>query len=49
MLSHAIEAEVAAFLGAHADRVDDHGRRRLVRHGHAPRRVIQTGIGGIEV
>jgi putative transposase len=32
----------------HADEVDEKGRR-LVRHGHAPRRVIQTGIGGIEV
>ena len=49
MLRHAIEAEVAAFLAVHADEVDEGGRRRLVRHGHAPRRVIQTGIGGIEV
>jgi putative transposase len=49
MLSHAIEAEVAAFLAAHADRIDDHGRRRLVRNGHAPPRTLQTGIGGIEV
>ncbi len=49
MLTHAIEAEVAAFLAMHADEVDEGGRRRLVRHGHAPRRVIQTGIGGIEV
>ena len=49
MLTHAIEAEVAAFLAMHADEVDEGGRRRLVRHGHAPKRVIQTGIGGIEV
>src|SRR5918995_1129153 len=49
MLMHAIEAEVTAFLAAHADQVDERGRRRLVRHGHAPKRVIQTGIGGIEV
>jgi putative transposase len=49
MLSHAIEAEVAAFLAAHAERVDDHGRRRLVRNGHAPTRTLQTGIGAIEV
>jgi putative transposase len=49
MLRQAIEAEVAAFLAAHADQVDERGRRRLVRHGHAPKRVIQTGIGGIEV
>ena len=49
MLTHAIEAEVAAFLAAHAERVDDHGRRRLVRNGHAPTRTLQTGIGAIEV
>jgi transposase-like protein len=49
MLRQAIEAEVAEFLALHADRVDDHGRRRLVRNGHAPERTIQTGIGPIEV
>jgi len=49
MLTHAIEAEVAAFLAGHADRVDEEGRRRVVRHGHAPKRSIQTGIGPIEV
>jgi putative transposase len=49
MLSLAIEVEVAAFLAVHADRVDATGRRRLVRHGHAPKRSIQTGIGPIEV
>lgn len=49
MLSHAIEAEVAGFLATHADQRDEHGRRRLVRNGHAPERTIQTGIGPIEV
>lgn len=49
MLSLAIEAEVADFLALHADGVDQTGRRRLVRHGHAPKRSIQTGIGPIEV
>jgi Transposase, Mutator family len=49
MLSLAIEAEVADFLAVHADRVDQTGRRRLVRHGHAPKRSIQTGIGPSEV
>jgi transposase-like protein len=49
MLTHAIEAEVAAFLAMHADQVDEEGRRRLVRHGHAPKRSLQTGIGPIEV
>src|SRR3954467_11252440 len=49
MLMQAIEAEVEMFLAAHAGLVDEGGRRRLVRNGHAPERRIQTGIGPIEV
>ena len=49
MLMQAIEAEVEAFLAAHAGLVDAHGRRRLVRNGHAPERQIQTGIGPLAV
>ncbi len=49
MLRQAIEAEVAGFLATHAGQVDDHGRRRVVRNGHAPERTIQTGIGPVEV
>ncbi len=47
MLQQVIEAEVEAFLAAHADLEDVHGRRRVVRNGHAPEREIQTGIGPI--
>jgi putative transposase len=49
MLMQAIEAEVEAFLAAHAELTDDWGRRRVVRNGHAPERQIQTGIGPVEV
>jgi putative transposase len=49
MLMQAIEVEVEAFLAAPAELVDEQGRRRLVRNGHAPERQIQTGIGPIEV
>ena len=49
MLTQAIEAEVEAFLAAHGSLVDERGRRRLVRDGHAPERHVQTGIGPIEV
>jgi putative transposase len=49
MLIQAIEAEVEAFLAAHAGLSDEQGRRRLVRNGHAPERQIQTGIGPLEV
>jgi hypothetical protein len=49
MLTQAIEAEVEAFLAAHAALTDDRGRRRLVRNGHAPERHLQTGIGALAV
>jgi transposase-like protein len=49
MLQQVIESEVEAFLSAHADLEDVHGRRRVVRNGHAPEREIQTGIGPIAV
>jgi putative transposase len=49
MLQQVIESEVESFLSAHADLEDVHGRRRVVRNGHAPEREIQTGIGPIAV
>jgi putative transposase len=49
MLTQAIEAEVEAFLAAHAELEDEHGRRRMVRNGHAAERSIQTAIGPIEI
>ena len=49
LLAQAVEAEVAAFLAAHAGLVDEAGRRRLVRNGFLPERVIQTGIGAVPV
>lgn len=49
LLAHAVEAEVAAFLGGHADKLTEDGRRRLVRHGHLPEREIVTGIGPVAV
>ncbi len=49
MLQQVIEAEVEAFLAAHAELEDERGRRRVVRNGHAPEREIQTGIGPIAV
>jgi len=49
LLAQAVEAEVAEFLGRHANLVTDDGRQRLVRHGHLPEREIMTGIGGVNV
>jgi putative transposase len=49
LLEQAIEAEVEAFLASRKDLKLTDGRDRLVRHGHGPERVIQTGIGPVEV
>ena len=49
LLAQAVEAEVAAFLGSHADRRTADGRQRVVRHGHLPEREIMTGIGPVAV
>ena len=49
LLAQAVEAEAAAFLARYADEVAEAGRRRVVRHGHQPERVIQTGIGPVPV
>lgn len=48
LLRHAIEAEVAAFLGGHAA-TDGQGRREVVRNGYQPEREILTGIGPVPV
>lgn len=48
-LAHAVEAEVASFLGGHADLRTDDGRARIVRHGHLPEREILTGLGPVAV
>jgi len=49
MLQAALEAEVQSFLEGHAARVDDQGRRLVVRNGHLPSREIVTGAGPLEV
>jgi len=49
LLAQAVEAEVAALLAGHAEKLTDDGRQRLVRHGHLPERKIMTGIGPVAV
>ena len=49
LLAQAVEAEAEAFLAAMKDvRLAD-GRERVVRHGHGPERLVQTGIGAVAV
>ena len=49
LLIQAVECEAAAFLASMQDLKLPDGRNRVVRHGHAPAREIQTGIGPVEV
>jgi putative transposase len=48
LLTQAVECEAAAFLASMQDLKLPDGRNRVVRHGHAPAREIQTGIGPVE-
>ena len=49
LLAQAVEAEVAALLGCHADKLTADGHQRVVRHRHLPEREIMTGIGPVAV
>jgi hypothetical protein len=53
LLAHAVEVEAAGWLSAHADKLTDNGRQRLVRHGYLPEREIDqpplSGPGGMLV
>jgi putative transposase len=48
-LQKAIEDEVAEYLNAHRECLDDGGRRLVVRNGHKAPRTILSGLGPIEV
>lgn len=48
-LQKAIEDEVAEYVNAHREHLDDSGRRMVVRNGVKPIRSILTGVGPIEV
>ncbi len=49
LLAQAIEAEAEAFLAVMKDKRLTDGRERVVRHGHGPERMVQTGIGPVAV
>ena len=49
MLAAALEAEVDAYLAAHAAERDEGGRRLVVRNGHARRREVTTAAGAVTV
>jgi putative transposase len=49
LLAEAVEAEAAAFLAEMKGLRLPDGRDRVVRHGHAPERLVQTGIGPVPI
>jgi putative transposase len=49
MLAAALEAEVDDYLVAHAAERDEHGRRLVVRNGHARQREVLTAAGVVAV
>jgi putative transposase len=49
MLAAALEAEVDAYLAAHTTERDEHGRRLVVRNGHARQREVLTAAGAVGV
>jgi transposase-like protein len=49
MLAAALEAEVDAYLAACVAERDEHGRRLVVRNGHARQREILTAAGAVQV
>jgi len=49
MLGTALEVEVAAYVEAHADQLDERGRRLVVRNGHHEPREVTTAAGAVGV
>ena len=49
MLAAALQAEAEAIVEQFCEELLPDGRQRVVRHGYGPERVIQTGIGALEV
>lgn len=49
MLAAALQAEVAAYIEAHAAQVDEDGRRLVVRNGYHQPREVTTAAGVVQV
>lgn len=49
MLQAAIEAEVDEFVEQQGTKVDENGRRQVVRNGYLPAREVLTGAGKLEI
>jgi len=49
MLAAALQAEVAAYVEAHADQLDEDGHRLVVRNGYHAEREVTTAAGAVPV
>src|SRR3954453_15695138 len=49
MLAAALQSEVAAYIEAHAEQLDEHGRRLVVRNGFHDPREVATAAGSVPV
>ena len=49
MLAAALDAEVAGYIAAHADELDERGHRLVVRNGRAQPRQVLTSAGAVQV
>ena len=49
MLAAALRAEVAAYVEAHAEELDEYGHRLVVRNGHHGEREVTTAAGAVPV
>ncbi len=49
MLAAALQAEVAAYIEAFADQLDENGRRLVVRNGFHEPREVTTAAGAVAV
>jgi putative transposase len=49
MLAAALQAEVAAYIDAHVDQVDENGHRLVVRNGYHAERAVTTAAGAVPV
>ncbi len=49
MLAAALQAEVGAYIDAHADQVDEAGHRLVIRNGHHAAREVATAAGAVPV
>ena len=49
MLQAAIDSEVEEFIAQRAHKVDENGKRLVVRNGYLPPREVVTGAGALEI